>query len=64
MEATKVPINRWMDKKDVVHIFNGILESYKDEWNDAICSNMDRTRDYDTQWSQTVKDKYYMKSKK
>ena len=31
MEATKVPINRWMDKKDVVHIFNGILESYKDE---------------------------------
>ena len=32
-------INRWMDKKDVVHIHNGMLLSHKKEWNDAICSN-------------------------
>ena len=50
-----------MDKKDVVHIFNGILESYKDEWNDAICSNMDRTRYYHaSEMSQRQKDKYHM----
>ena len=49
-----------MDKKDVVHIFNGILESYKDEWNDAICSNMDRTRDYHAKWNESETDKYHM----
>ena len=27
MEATKISINRGMDKEDVVHIFNGILLS-------------------------------------
>ena len=53
MEATKVPINRWMDKKDVVYIFNGILESHKHEWNNAICSNMDRTRDYHAKWNKS-----------
>ena len=25
MEATQMPINRWMDKNDVVHIYNKIL---------------------------------------
>jgi len=40
MEATKMSINRWMDKEDVVHIYNEILLS-KEEWNDAICSNID-----------------------
>ena len=42
-------IDRWMDK-DVVHIHNGILLSHKKEWNNAICSNMDRPRDYHTKW--------------
>ena len=28
MEATEMSTDRWMDKKDVVHIYNGIL-SYK-----------------------------------
>ena len=26
----------------MVHIYNGILLSHKKEWNNAICSNMDR----------------------
>ena len=30
-----------LDKKDVVHIDNGILPSHKKEQNNAICSNMD-----------------------
>jgi len=39
-------INRGLVKEDMVHIYNGILLSRKEEWNNAICSNMDRTRDY------------------
>ena len=27
--------------------------SYKKEWNNAICSNMDRPRDYHTKWSKS-----------
>ena len=29
-----------MDKEDVVHIYKGILLSYKKEQNNAICNNM------------------------
>mgnify|MGYP006951406063 CR=1 FL=1 len=36
MEATKVPYNRWLDKEAVVHIYNGILLSYRKRWNTAI----------------------------
>ena len=28
-ESNQVPINRWMNKEDVVHIHNGILFSHK-----------------------------------
>ena len=42
-----------MDKEDVVHIFNRILLSHKKEQNNAICSNIDTTRDYHSKWSQS-----------
>ena len=29
METTQMPNNRWMDKEDVIHIYNGILFSHK-----------------------------------
>ena len=38
--------------KVMVHIYNGILLSHKKEWNSAICSNMDKPRDYHIKWSQ------------
>ena len=60
MEATQVPIKRWMDKEDVVYIYNGILLSHEKEWNNAICSNIDGPRDYHTKWSKSDKDKYHM----
>ena len=47
--------DRWMDKEDVVHIYNGILLSHKR--NNAICSNMDATRDYHTKWSQSERER-------
>ena len=52
-------IDRWMDKEDVVHIYNGILLSHKKEWNNAICSNVDATRDYHTDWSKTERERPY-----
>ena len=42
-----------MGKEDMVHIENGILLSYKKAWINAICSNMDTSRDYHTKWSQS-----------
>ena len=31
----------WMDKEAVVHIYNGVVFSYKKEWDNAICNNTD-----------------------
>ena len=57
MEATQMPMNRRMDKEEVVHIYNGILLSLKKEWNDTICSNMDEPRDYHTKWSKSDRER-------
>ena len=57
METTQMSIDRWMDKGDVVHIYNGILLSHKKEWNNAICSNMNGPRDYHTKWSQSERER-------
>jgi len=46
-----MPINRWMDEEDVVHIHNEIQPRHKKEWNVAICSNIDL--DYHTKWSKS-----------
>ena len=51
MEATLVSINRRMDEDDVAHTYSEILLSHKNEWNNATCSNMDRSKDYHTKWS-------------
>ena len=60
METSQVSTDRWMDKKDVVHIYNGILLSNKKEWSNAIWSNMDGPQDYHTNWSKSGKGEYYM----
>ena len=45
--------DKWMDKEDVVLIYNEILLSHKKEWSNAICSNMDGRRDYHPKWSKS-----------
>ena len=52
-----------MHKEDV-HIHNEILLSYNKEQKNAICTNMDRPRDFPlfTEWSQYEKDKYHITS--
>ena len=49
-----------MNKEEVVHIYNGILLSHNEEWNNAICRNMDGLSDYHTKWKKSEKDKYTM----
>ena len=49
-------INGWIDKEDVVYIYNRILPSHKKEWNNAICSNMNGPRDYHTKWSKSERE--------
>ena len=41
-------------------IYNEVLLRHENEWNNAICSNMDRPRDYYTKWSKLDKGKYYV----
>ena len=59
-------INREIDKEDVVHIYNRILLSHKNEWNNGIYSNMDVVTVMDleiiilSEVSQTVKDKHHI----
>ena len=52
-----MPIDRWIDKEDVIRINNGILLSHKKEWNNAICSYMDGPRDYPTKQSKWEREK-------
>ena len=40
----------------MVHIYNGMLLSHKKTQNNAICSNMDATRDYHTKWSKSERE--------
>ena len=43
-------INWWMDKEDVVYIYNRILLGNEKEWNHAICRNIDGTGRYYAEW--------------
>ena len=47
-----------MDREDVdkewikkLYIYNWMLLSYKKKWHSAICSNMDRPREYHAYWN-------------
>ena len=52
-----MPIDRWMDKEDVVHIYNGILLSHINEWNWVICRDVDGPRDCHTKWNKSEREK-------
>ena len=55
-------IDREMDEEDVVHIYNGVSLSHKNEWNSAICKDMNGPRYCHTESkvSQKEKNKYYV----
>ena len=55
-----MPIDRRMDKDDVVHIYNGILLSHKKERNWVICRDVDGSNEtvIQSEVSQKEKNKY------
>ena len=53
MEATEGHLNRWMDKEDVIYIYDGTLLSHKKERNLAICDNMNGPRGYYAKWNKS-----------
>ena len=63
----KCPINRWMDKEDVIvihththahtHTPPRVLFSYNKERNLAICSNMDEPRGYYANWNNSDRER-------
>ena len=55
--ATEMSVDRWMDKEDVAHIYNGILLSHKKEWNRVICNEVDGPRVCHTEWSKSEREK-------
>ena len=57
IETAQIFISRWMDKEDVVHIYNGILFNHKKEQNNVTCSHMDGPRDYHTKWSKSDRER-------
>ena len=40
----------------MLNIYNGLLLSHKKEWNNAICSNTDATRDFHPMWSKSERE--------
>ena len=50
-------INRWMDKEDVVQVYNGILLRHKKERNWVIFREVFGHRECHTEWSKSEKEK-------
>ena len=57
MEATYVSTNRWMDKEDMVPIYNGILLNHKKEQKFAICDNIDKPWGHYTKWNKSDRER-------
>ena len=50
-------IDRWMDKEDVAHRYNGILLSHKKKQNWVTCSEVDGPRVCHTEWNKSEREK-------
>ena len=50
-------IDRWMDKKAVVHIYNGVLLNRKKEHIWVHSNEVDEPGAYDTEWSESEKER-------
>ena len=57
MEVTQMSTDRWMDKEAVVHIYNGILLTYKKEHIWVSANEVDEPRAYYTEWIKTEREK-------
>ena len=51
VEATYVPMDKWMDKGNVVYTHRGILFDFRKQRKPAICYNMDESGRSYTKWN-------------
>ena len=56
VEAPSVSFERWMDKEDVVYVYNGILLSHWKWQIPTICFDVDGTGGYYAEWSKSVRE--------
>ena len=57
VEGAKMPLNRWMDKEDLAHKYNGILLSHQKKWLSNICSNIDRSVGDYAEWNKSSRER-------
>ena len=54
VEGAKMSFNRWMDKQDVIHIYNGILLRHQKVWIPTIYLDVDGTGGYYAEWNMSI----------
>lgn len=54
VEAVSVSTDGWMDKQNMVHIYNVIVFGLKKEGNSAVCYNMDELWEHYCLWNKLV----------
>ena len=57
MERAHMSIDGWMDKEDVVYIYNGVLLGNQKEWNLAICNYVDGAGGYYAKQSKSARER-------
>ena len=57
LETAWVSNSRWVDKKVVVHLHNGILHGCKKEGNLTFCNSMDRPGEYYAKWNKPIRER-------
>ena len=57
LETAQVPISRWVGKKVMVHLHNGILLGPKKEGNLILCNSMDGPGEYCPKWNNSVRER-------
>ena len=54
VEGASVSINRWMDKEDVVYVYNGILLSHQKWQIPNFCFGVDGPGGYFAEWNKSI----------
>ena len=57
LETAYVPIIRWMDEKDEVHLHSEILHGYKKERTLTLCNSMDWPEEYYAKQNKPVRER-------
>lgn len=56
-ETTQMPVSEWIDKWNVVYLYNEILFSYKQEWSTSTYYILDEIQNH-AKWKKPVESPY------